>query len=551
MNGQRFLQTAMLGIVGTIVLGVAGAQAAQLPGGFFTDLRPVDNVNDSGSWDLVPRIASDGLELFFARGGGGSGPGDLWVARRPSTDVPFREPERLDAPINTNDGEFLGSLSSDGRTLYFSSARAGGAGSWDVWTATRQTTLSDFADSSSPDQFDSWLATHLDDLAFGNPQPLTEVNTAEDDGTAFISSDNLTLYFHRDGSSTLNGDLWKATRASPDQPFGPPVEMTQLNSVADDYGPTLSSDEKTLFFSDWTSNPKRPGGQGGIDIWFATRPSADVPFGEPRNLINPGWAINTPAADGNLTVAADWPNDGATAYFATTRRSETDLWQATWRTVGHPEDISISPAIVTALDNDGSFDGVGDATNNKGTAPRASLGELDAEETDLMSRLVIAFDLSDVSPTVKGATLRLYVEGIEGTPAGPISVYHDPTYSSRLPVASGYEDPGFVDTLADLAAPSAASDADQVGACYEVDVTDQVLLDYASDPFGAFSAFRLQVDGATFTEDNLSHRYRLTMLGGDHPPELVLTFIPEPTGLVLAILGLFSLTRLRIRRLTN
>jgi len=546
MNGQRFLPAAVLGIAGTIVCGAAGLHAARLPGGFFTDIRRMENVNDPNQWDLVPRIASDGLELFFARAGGGGG--NIWVARRPSTDVPFGDPEILDDPINTPVGEFLGNVSTDGRTLYFSSNRAGGSGSWDVWTATRQTTLADFADSNSPDQFDSWLATHRDELTFGNPQPLTEVNSAEVDGSPYISADNLTLYFHRRGDSTRNTDLWKASRAAPDQPFGPPVELTQLNSVADDFSPTLSSDEKTLFFSDWTGDPKRSGGQGGIDVWFATRPSKDVPFGEPRNLVNPGLAINTRRDDTNLTVSPDWPADGSTVYFGSNRSISTDLWQATWRT-GAPQPVSVAPlAVYTVLDNDGSFDGAGDATNDKGTAPRASIGEVDREDVDLLSRLIVKFDLTGVSPIVKDATLRVYVEDIEGTPAGPISVYHDPDRNPGKRRGDEFQDTGFEDTLADLTAPLAAAEDGVTGAYYEVDVTDQVLRDYASDPLGAVAAFRLQVDNAMFDEDNLSNRYRLTMPGGANPPELVITFIPEPASLGLAVLGLLCLAGIGILR---
>jgi peptidoglycan-associated lipoprotein len=49
--------------------------------------------------------------------------------------------------------------------------------------------------------------------------------------------------------------------------------------------PSISTNELALYFS---SNI--PGGEGGKDIWVATRPSKDQPFGKPQNL---GKTINT------------------------------------------------------------------------------------------------------------------------------------------------------------------------------------------------------------------------------------------------------------------
>jgi hypothetical protein len=43
--------------------------------------------------------------------------------------------------------------------------------------------------------------------------------------------------------------------------------------------PILSPYGRSLFMA---SN--RPGGHGGLDVWVATRPSTDEPFGAPENL---------------------------------------------------------------------------------------------------------------------------------------------------------------------------------------------------------------------------------------------------------------------------
>jgi hypothetical protein len=82
-------------------------------------------------------------------------------------------------------------LSQDGLQLWFVSDRAGGQGGDDIWTATR--------------------ATRAD--PFGNPQPLTEINTAADEDDPWVSDDGARIYFSRfpAGSST-GAQLFAASR---------------------------------------------------------------------------------------------------------------------------------------------------------------------------------------------------------------------------------------------------------------------------------------------------------------------------------------------------
>ena len=64
----------------------------------------------------------------------------------------------------------------------------------------------------------------------------------------------------------------------------------ELNSpTMRDGCPVLSPDGRTLFLAS-----TRDGGHGGLDIWVATRPSTDEPFGAPQNLPEP---INSSADD--------------------------------------------------------------------------------------------------------------------------------------------------------------------------------------------------------------------------------------------------------------
>ncbi len=144
------------------------------------------------------------------------------------------------------------------------------------------------------------------------------------------------------------------------------------------------------------------------------------------------------------------------------------------------------------------------------------------------------------------ATLRFFLEDVEGLPSGPISLFHAITDNSRLQKISHYEDVAYSDTLLDLVHPTDAGQA-----YYEVDVTELVRADYAADGTRTQSAFRFQVDGVAMFDDDQSNSYRLTMPGGEaNQPQLVLTFVPEPSTVfgvsVCIVFGMWLATRRRV-----
>ena len=86
-----------------------------------------------------PSIRHNGLEIFFQsnRTGSLSTALDLWVATRESTLDAWSAPQNLGSTINTVSIENNANLSSDGRTLFFSSDRPGGFGGVDLYVTTR------------------------------------------------------------------------------------------------------------------------------------------------------------------------------------------------------------------------------------------------------------------------------------------------------------------------------------------------------------------------------------------------------------------------------
>ena len=102
------------------------------PATLVTELGSPMNEND-------PSIRHDGLEIFFQSNRTGSVGAvlDLWVATRESTLDAWSTPVNLGATINTASAEQNPYLSSDCKTILFSSDRPGGLGGPDLYMSTR------------------------------------------------------------------------------------------------------------------------------------------------------------------------------------------------------------------------------------------------------------------------------------------------------------------------------------------------------------------------------------------------------------------------------
>jgi hypothetical protein len=86
---------------------------------------------------IWPNISANGRTLFFgAEMGGGYGSNDIWATTRATTEDDWGTPVNLGSTVNGPSWDCEPSLSPDGRTLYFTSDRGGGIGSWDTWQAS-------------------------------------------------------------------------------------------------------------------------------------------------------------------------------------------------------------------------------------------------------------------------------------------------------------------------------------------------------------------------------------------------------------------------------
>jgi hypothetical protein len=122
------------------------------------------------------------------------------------------------------------------------------------------------------------------------------VNTADyNDTYAILSRDELTMYFTSDRPGLGGDDLWFTIRASLDDPWETPTNLSVLNTGAMDSLAVLSPDEHVMFF-----HSTRSGGCGAGDIWMTRRHDRRSQEWEPPvNLgcVESGGTVNTAATE--------------------------------------------------------------------------------------------------------------------------------------------------------------------------------------------------------------------------------------------------------------
>lgn len=110
---------------------------SELRDGTFQQAVPVAEINTVYR-ETRMTLSGNGLNIIFSSDRpGGLGGIDLWLAKRPSPVHPFCAAENLGAPVNSVANDRSPSMSSNGLALFFTSTRAGGLGSDDVYMADR------------------------------------------------------------------------------------------------------------------------------------------------------------------------------------------------------------------------------------------------------------------------------------------------------------------------------------------------------------------------------------------------------------------------------
>src|SRR5262245_51246970 len=124
----------------------------------------------------------------------------------------------------------------------------------------------------------AWSTAQKIDTINGNS---TELNTPSLDGCPIQSPDGLSIYLASNRPGGQGGlDIWVATRSSTSAPFGAPQNLgAPVNSAADDFCPTPVG-KNGLFF---VSSEALPGACGQGDIYFTSRTGGT--WAEPQRLL--------------------------------------------------------------------------------------------------------------------------------------------------------------------------------------------------------------------------------------------------------------------------
>ncbi len=101
--------------------------------GIWSAPEPLTEIN-TPFHDRMPTISVDGSMLYFSSNRPGSyGSDDIWFSRFDPVKQQWSEPVNAGSSINSVASEISPSLHTDGITLYFSSNRKGGVGSYDMY----------------------------------------------------------------------------------------------------------------------------------------------------------------------------------------------------------------------------------------------------------------------------------------------------------------------------------------------------------------------------------------------------------------------------------
>lgn len=199
------------------------------------------DVLNTASTEFGPEPTTDGLRLYFdsAR----SGDEDLYLAARPTRDAPFLPPTPI-TELSTSFDETDPSLTEDELDLFFTSNREIGFCLYEARRTSR----------------DAPWGAPVRQSALCAPGPISG---------AHISDDGLRLYFNTEEDPTMEGTMYVATRTSRDVPFTERVPVAGLPAGHIGFA-WLSADELTIYFE--RDEP------GYLQATVATRTSIEAPF---------------------------------------------------------------------------------------------------------------------------------------------------------------------------------------------------------------------------------------------------------------------------------
>jgi hypothetical protein len=233
--------------------------------------------------------ADGGLDAGDASSSQAADAGDAADAAKtpPSCDLakPFGAMTQLTAPVSSSSNELAGSFSPDRLTIYVASDRAGGG---DIFVFHRPNEMAGWSASTPLDSLNTaqkdgdrmyfastrgdpsvmeelYMSERAADGTFAAPRHLSELGSADSEESAFLTADELTVYFSSGRSGGAgDADIWMATRADKNTPFGAPVFVPSLSTAAADFPSWLSDDGCQILIESYTT--------GDAELFYSERP---------------------------------------------------------------------------------------------------------------------------------------------------------------------------------------------------------------------------------------------------------------------------------------
>lgn len=171
----------------------------QVTDGQWSKPRNLGQPINSPAWESQPSLSTDGRTLYFVSDRAGVGKKDIFVCYRKKKG--WTEPKPLSDVINTSEHDQSPFLHPDGKTLYFMSQGHPGMGKDDLYFSKKQT-----------------------DGSWSTPQNLGyPINTEEHEGAIFIARDGKTAYFASDRMAK------KTTEQADANTFENPIEQVDID----------------------------------------------------------------------------------------------------------------------------------------------------------------------------------------------------------------------------------------------------------------------------------------------------------------------------------
>lgn len=255
--------------------------------------------------ELRPLISPDGQALYFSRQnspenvGGVNDDEDIWMSKRDTTTGLWKKAENVGYPLNNKGPNFINSISEDGNTLVLLLGNQ-------YYSRNRMT---QGVSMSSKDENGEWtkpVNLHIENDYNYSPK-----------ANYFMTNDNKTLIMAVERDDTYGDRDMYVSFKKEDGSFTEPLNLGEIINSADEEGsPYLSSDGRTLFFSS-----KGFSGFGNFDIYMTRRlDDTWTNWSEPENL---GATFNSREDD----IFFNFTENDEYAYFTRGSEENTDIYR--------------------------------------------------------------------------------------------------------------------------------------------------------------------------------------------------------------------------------